>query len=609
MFCKLILPSNEIHKLSVLPSSYEDLHQVISNKLKDKIPQDFSLRYKDSDEELITLANDEDLQTAVLTANSEGLKTLRIFIIPASENLDALKINESLSLPRIPEALEKSRRSFGDLPLTQSPTKDTENKNGATSFSPFKRFDLNKLQKTRSLILDDVETVNSLTPFSEKPDVTSNRKVFTFQRIDSLDFASNVQDGILPNGILSEEQVKAIEALLDTKLIDRIQDRILAIAKDLITKLNEECGFLNNSSHHGGPPSRNIKRSNTQFLPELAQENLLCNGCNTDITGIKFLCLTCPNFFRCESCEPQADHSHPLLKVRPLRKQNSYLTRNDTVTQLNSMPKINPVSMIPYGVKGCGRYPGAKSGLMSFGSVANISHKPGRYENSNPNHITQQQQQPQAVRPANQLRRGMSLGSIMNPASSSSGPKIYRPYSDGEPRYQATIIKSTIYDIINVKPDQPYNLQLTVRNIGDEKWADKVKLVCINGFYKGNEVDIGNLRAGEEQIVTITLRAPVQIGRHLSQWKLHYYEDDIPRSFGKAICVDTDVSLKDKLYREETAEAPEENEEEDSNETTAVAREERNSRRRLTLVGNEAKEADKNLIRGLSLNFNNVITV
>ena len=86
-------------------------------------------------------------------------------------------------------------------------------------------------------------------------------------------------------------------------------------------------------------------------------------------------------------------------------------------------------------------------------------------------------------------------------------------------------------------------------------------------------------------------------------------KNDIPRSFGKAICVDTDVSLKDKLYREETAEAPEENEEEDSNETTAVAREERNSRRRLTLVGNEAKEADKNLIRGLSLNFDNVITV
>ena len=388
----------------------------------------FHYDIKNSDEELINLATDEDLQTAVLTANSEGLKTLRIFIIPAPENLDALKMNESSSLPRIPEALEKSRSSFGDLPLTQSPAKGTENKNGATSFSPFKRFDLNKLQKTRSLILDDVETVNSLTPFSEKPDVTSNRKVFTFQRIDSLDFASNVQDGIIPNGILSEEQVKAIEALLDTKLIDRIQDRIPAIAKDLITKLNEECGFLNNSSHHGGPPSRNIKRSNTQFLPELAQENLLCSDCNTDITGIKFLCLTCPNFFCCESCEPQADHSHPLLKVRPPRKQNSYLTRNDTVTQLNSMPKINPVSMIPYGVKSCGRYPGAKSwanhGIGSIGSVANISHKPGQYENSNPNHITQQQQQPQAVCPANQLRRGMSLGSIMNPASSSSGPKI-----------------------------------------------------------------------------------------------------------------------------------------------------------------------------------------
>lgn len=604
MFCKLVLPSNEIHKLSALPASYEELCQIISNKLKDKIPHDFVLRYKDSDDELITLANSEDLQTAVLTTNSEGLKTLRIFILPAPENPDIQKLNQNLSLPRIPEALEKSRSSFGDAPNRSSPDKATENKE-ATSFTPFTRFDLNRLQKTHSLILDDVETINSTTPFSEKPDLTGNRRIFNFQRIDSLDFSTNLQESVAPNGILSDEQVKAIEAMLDTKLLDRIYTQIPDITKDLISRLNEECGFFNNPTYQSSVPAQGVarptglKRSSTQALPNVSEEKFPCNECNEEINGIKYLCLTCPNFLCCESCEPHVNHTHPLLKVRPSRNSPPYFAKNDSLTPLNSAPKINPISMPPYGVRSCGRYPGAKPALISMGTVSYPPRPSAQNENLNQSSSVQQQQ---TARPINQLRRGMSLGSLMNPAPSSSGSRVHRPLSDNETRYKAMIIKSTIYDIINVRPENLFNFQLTIRNIGDEKWAEKVKLICINGLYKGNEVDVKSIQPGEEQILNISLRAPAQIGKYLSQWKLHYQEDDGLRPFGKAICVDTDVSLRGKLYSEETVEASETEEREETR-PISVIREEKDSRKRLSVIENETKNSDRNLIRGLLSNI------
>lgn len=44
------------------------------------MPPYYCFKYKDSDDELITLSNEEDYDTAILTSEQEKLKTLRVYI-------------------------------------------------------------------------------------------------------------------------------------------------------------------------------------------------------------------------------------------------------------------------------------------------------------------------------------------------------------------------------------------------------------------------------------------------------------------------------------------------------------------------------------------------
>ncbi len=82
MFCKIISPSNDIHKIPTIPTNYQDLHNIVQRKFHHEIPQSFLLKYKDSEDEMIMLSTDDDLLTAIETSQTDNVKTLRVFIIP-----------------------------------------------------------------------------------------------------------------------------------------------------------------------------------------------------------------------------------------------------------------------------------------------------------------------------------------------------------------------------------------------------------------------------------------------------------------------------------------------------------------------------------------------
>jgi len=111
MHCKLVSPDHQIYRLSFIPHTYQDLIQIISQKLSLPLSQPIKLKYQDVDQELITLNNQEDLQTAVLTSQSENLKCLKIYILPDQVQ----KLEAKAPIPEAPDIDKEEEESKREL--------------------------------------------------------------------------------------------------------------------------------------------------------------------------------------------------------------------------------------------------------------------------------------------------------------------------------------------------------------------------------------------------------------------------------------------------------------------------------------------------------------
>jgi len=80
MICKLTLADKSNSFSIKIPQTFQDLCHQVFQKLNIKSFTPFSLKYKDSDDELIMLNNQEDLQTAILTLKVESLTCLEIIV-------------------------------------------------------------------------------------------------------------------------------------------------------------------------------------------------------------------------------------------------------------------------------------------------------------------------------------------------------------------------------------------------------------------------------------------------------------------------------------------------------------------------------------------------
>jgi len=604
MFCKLILPFDEILKLSNLPDTFEDLHKTISQKLEGKISNDFVLKYKDSEEELITLCCDDDIKTAIITSQNENIKTLRIFVFPVQEAVIAPRQDLNLNtLPGIPETLEKSRSSITESSQLGSFKKLPEELPSIKQLSPQKTFDFRKLPKSTSLVFDDLETINSMTPFSERfAEPTKEKKIFTFQRFNTIDSMPELREFIKspnPESVLSEEQVKWIDELVEKKLGNDFQEKAANFARDLVSKFIDELNFFNldrnNSFQHGYTQKNNIRsgvrRHTLMTTKESSQGNPFCVNCDKEIfdTNIKYICLSCTNFICCEPCEGVVDHPHSLLKLRPTHQHEqefNFFSSSNVDNTSQTKPNLN------LGLqRSNSRHITAAPALTSAGSERNLANITKLYENIQ--NTNAQLPLPTPPRKNPPLRRGSSMGSIMTGPSSCS--KLTRVIAEHEAKYKANVNKSTVFDFISVKPGKNFTVQVIIQNTGESKWIDPVKLVCINGIYKGSEIEIKSLQPKEDQNLTMNLQAPDNSGRYLSQWKLHYEEDGMQRAFGKAIYVDFEVSQSEDMNTE--------NEEEEETAPRKVTRRQTQQiKQRENIEGNvqETKEAHWQLLKDLN---------
>lgn len=81
MNIKLVLNS-DIHKVGNKPSTYQELIDAITRTFKAKLPSYFDIKYKDNEDDMIIIQDEESFQIALEAFKAEKLVSLKIYIIP-----------------------------------------------------------------------------------------------------------------------------------------------------------------------------------------------------------------------------------------------------------------------------------------------------------------------------------------------------------------------------------------------------------------------------------------------------------------------------------------------------------------------------------------------
>jgi len=101
--------------------------------------------------------------------------------------------------------------------------------------------------------------------------------------------------------------------------------------------------------------------------------------------------------------------------------------------------------------------------------------------------------------------------------------------------YKVSLLPSSPDKIHEMKAGEKYKVGFQLKNCGDEKWPENTRLVCINGLNKGNEKLLPSLEPGRQISIELSLHAPKEPGKYLSQWRVSYGRADKMRSFGESL--------------------------------------------------------------------------
>ncbi len=593
MFCKIILPSNEIHKLPSVPETYDDLYNIAVKKFKGKVPENFYFKYKDCDDELITLSNDEDFQTAKTTSEVDKVKTLRIFLIPEngsqSNNPNFLIQNlspashGSYTNDNFADKTTKSRYIVGNSysqSVGKRPSDPAENLGES---------DFNRLVEQLPGGADRLKLGQPYIPHLEQQDENYLARDIPLEK--SIYLESLLNQGIRDQAStpFNQEQLNVIIDLLERKMKEKIEQKVQVVVTEIMAKLNDEYrnkSLKKNNQYTHTPFSANSKSIVPSFgmrsslrKPTKTQQDVEehhCSHCRKKIDDVKYTCAECGNADFCEACEEKVEHPHPLLKTRLGRKAKASGDGSEVANaNINSGPATknyqdivhNPMvanKSQSYGVfmgseghnnESSGSSPAENNmpqnkGLRYSNTVSQISFNNERNSSeSNSSH--------QPKNPSN-----FSAGRSSNLSQSANYSKNYSTPggtpSEKEPKkYKATIVKPPVYDLINVKPGNIYYVEFTIKNSGDVAWPENIKILCINGVHKGVEESIPALNAGAKYEVKLKLKAPLNVNRYLSQWKLHYYEEEAAKPFGSNLFIEINVTEGSKKDKER--EKPEDN--------------------------------------------------
>lgn len=116
--------NGDLRRISAQTKNFEQLVQVLRN-LFSTLPQTFTVKYQDDDNDYITIASDIELEEAITLATSKN-NMLRLFI-EAKANVPENKPQEEIKIKAIPVNIEKGKEKVPEDKSESKPKAPEQN--------------------------------------------------------------------------------------------------------------------------------------------------------------------------------------------------------------------------------------------------------------------------------------------------------------------------------------------------------------------------------------------------------------------------------------------------------------------------------------------------
>lgn len=524
----------DIRRFSLeLTTDFSKLEQLIRQIYEIKDGAVMTLKYKDDEDELVTVTSNRGLQEAFSLAKEGGVKILK-FAVTICTAGSAVKTQapQPSAQPSVQPSKPSSQPSA--QPSSQpSPRKDAANDEERKEEAP-------SCEERKALLLDLLESEEVQGCLSEAVGVLCGALLRESSAAEAIDEVL----GTFP--VLSEHpaMVRLLPCLpeLYPKLEcmrEQLNPQMLLLLPTLVPQLlpmlplflaqarqaDNLCGShplfasLFGGEQHplfgnlfGGPCATGDPEAATNATPtpnnateakeeatETKEANdhpgVVCDGCEqSPIVGLRFKCTVCPDFDLCAACEDQGFHpaSHPMIKLRPSAKETP------GHHPFGGMP---PPFAGPFGMAGMMRGPGHWRGRRhgggggfhhGFGGMHGGHHGKGFFG-----------------RGRGGWHRGMHGGHGHNWRSESQS--------------QATFLKeANLPGRSEVLPSQTLIKSWQLANNGPAAWPEGTKLVYKRGDLPSveNEFEVGCLLPGATANVSAVIRTPAEPGRYKAVFRL-----------------------------------------------------------------------------------------
>jgi len=246
--------NGDLRRISAQTKNFEQLVQVLRN-LFSTLPQTFTVKYQDDDNDYITIASDIELEEAITLATSKN-NMLRLFI-EAKANVPENKPQEEIKIKAIPVNIEKGKE------------KVPEDKSESKPKAPEQNFSMN-MQPISELFSQFVPMLNNPQLLSE----------FVTPFVEQF-IKPNIQPKCPYTGPVSDEA-------------------------------RSRCPYFQKQQPLKQDSVPSAPASNIHI-------GVTCDGCNkSPIVGVRYKCANCANFDLCEECEAKGGlhiSTHVFVKI------------------------------------------------------------------------------------------------------------------------------------------------------------------------------------------------------------------------------------------------------------------------------------------------------